>query len=145
MARQPVIYLHRITDGAYFIYKLSNHDYSYPIKLIAVGMAFDGMGNYTNKFKKLQKKYVLEKYASNTHTTSDSYEDFLQSLYLDHRVGSLKIPIPRKALYVTECAHERINRNRDEKVVDDLELSVLRSNTHDRIIEKLKKLKDVLQ
>lgn len=139
--REPVIYLHRIADGVYFIYKLSNYD-GYPVKLIAAGIAFDKGGDYSPKFKRLMKNYGLEKYMINTtHTTSDTYKIFLDRIYLDHKVGGNKIPIPKKALYIAEYTYHREKEIKEEKLMTDIDLAVIKG----KIFEKLKELKDKLQ
>ena len=99
-----VIYLHRITDGAYFIYKLSNYDVC-PIKLINVGLVYNKLEDYTNNFKKKITKYNLEEYDDYIHIFSESYKDFLYCLYLDIKTNPTRkkeLIIPSKAMKIVE-------------------------------------------
>ena len=113
--RQKAIYLHRITDGAYFIYKMSNYT-RIPVNLIHVGMAYNKKGLYSTRFKKLIIKYALEKYEFGSHTTAETYSEFLSDIYVSHEHSPKKIPIPKNSLALGKIHFKQ----RMKKITNDL-------------------------
>ena len=115
--RTKPIYLYRIADRAYFIYRLSNYA-RMNIDLIHAGVAFDNTGNFTTKLKSLIKKYNLNEYFSCTHVTSTTFDDFCDSIYLNSKqegITASTIPIPSKVFEMVQSSFIRRAKQDQEK------------------------------
>ena len=105
MGTKP-LYLYRITDGAYFIYKLSKYA-MFPIELIHVGVAYTRQGDFTKKFKQLRKKYDLKKYDNHSIIYADTYKEFLYLIYLDYDIPPKVLEVIKP--YVLTIMNERVD------------------------------------
>lgn len=142
MKTPNIIYLHRINDGAYFIYKLSKYGRE-KIKLIDVGLAFGKGGNYTPKFKSLKKEYNLEQYESGTHVTTDSFEDFCDSIYLGSAQMKIvvdSIPLPSTVFNELEQRYLWNEKRKRDKLLFNLRFEYIKNKDEvEKVIDELKK------
>ena len=83
-------YIYRITNEAFFIYKISNRG----IRLHMVGKSFE-KGNYSPEFKRAIKKCDIDIKDLPYWSTTDSYD--AMCVRLIHRKEELKSRFPRQA------------------------------------------------
>lgn len=126
--RTKPIYLHRFSDGAYYIYKLSNYG-RVNIDLIKAGVAFH-KGNFTNQFKSLIKKYDLDKYKGCSYNTASTFQEFTDRVYLESKqLGMVvtSIPVPSVCYKLMEDSYLRNEKSEEDMFKRKLERFCIRN------------------
>jgi hypothetical protein len=130
-------YAYFIADQVYHFYKLSSRSRKGPIILIHAGPAFNGHGEYTNRFKELKEKYQP---LPGIHETSSSFEDFLNCLYLcsdGHWIAKNSIHFSNLVFEVLQRHYEYKKKEVREKVERAIEDLALDQETKKRIIRSM--------
>lgn len=97
---QNPIYLYRVSDKVYVIYRLTNYGYN-NVKEVEAGLAYDNAGNMSKKFERALEKYGIEKHQKGTHSTASSKTQFCISLYLSRVAGADKmLEVPDKVIEI---------------------------------------------
>jgi len=109
--RSKPVYVGRISDNVYYIYRLSDH--SYPkVELIRAGLAFDKQhSNFSNAAKKAFSTFEIN---TNRLFTNDTFKDFKQSLYLHAKQTGIiakeySYDIPPKVYDMLKIEYKRNN------------------------------------
>jgi hypothetical protein len=116
MRRTKPLYVGRVADQVYFIYRLSNYARK-KIKLIRAGLAYDDRGNRTKRCEKDLKKYNID---SRTLDTSSTYNKFLEYLFLNAKQtkitrSDLALPIPSTCYEILKDFYEDSERKKERK------------------------------
>lgn len=93
--RKKPLYISRLVDGVFTIYKLSDYSKE-PIKKIEIGFAYEDMGNHTEKYKKALIKYDIKEGIKYNYT-DESKSKFYCNLFV-----CLDKDLPSKVHDITE-------------------------------------------